>query len=312
MVTRQITYAAVLIGSALFYVLYSHWFSWYLLVLLILLLPFDLIVSLPGMLNRRVMITARNVLEQGEAGVVTVTTLQKKPFPARCVKVWLWIYGDDFAVFRRFTCGAEDGSKYEIVIDTSRSGLTVFELKRVWAVSLIGIFSIPTAVNCRTSVLVLPVPVKPPNTIKLSRDIILRPKPGGGFAEDYDLRHYRPGDPVKSIHWKVSAKLDSIIIREPLVPVSHSRLVRVSKWDGAQERDLILGRLRWVSEHLLKWEQPYFVRFGDCGPVAEITEDGALEDYLYRMMDGTAHKLPVPTGIPVRFSWVFNIDAKEE
>ena len=309
--TQRVIYTMSLIGAALFFVLYAHWFSWYLLVLLLLLIPFDLALSLPGMLITRIAVAAPKVLECGAVGTLTVTTQKKRPFPIRCLKAWLRVYSDDFAILRRFMCGADQGSRYEIAIDTSRSGLTVFDIKRIWTISLIGLFSIPANVGCRAAVLVLPAPVKPANIIALPRGVILRPKPGGGFSEDYDLRRYRPGDPVKSIHWKVSAKFDALIIREPLVPPSHSRLVHITQWDNAHERDLILGHLRWVSDYLLKWELPYYVRFGDEGPIAEITSIGILEDYLYRVLDGKAHTLPVHANIPIRFTWVFRVDARE-
>ena len=309
--TRRITYASALIGSALFYVLYSHWFSWYLLVLLMLLMPFDLALSLPGMLTRKIALAAPNVLEQGADAVLTVTTIAEKPFPARYVKAWLMVLCDDFAKMCRLICGAERGSRYEVAIDSSRSGLTVFTVKRIWTISLIGLFSMPATAGCRAAVLVLPAPVKPKNIIALSRGVILRPKPGGGFSEDYDLRRYRPGDPVKSIHWKVSAKFDAIIIREPLVPPLHSRLVHVAKWEDAGQRDLILGRLRWVSDYLLKWEMPYYVRIGEEGPVAEVTNAADLIDYIYRRLDSTSQAVPAPPSLPARFAWVFRIDVRD-
>jgi len=305
---RRIIYATALAVSAFFFVLYPFWFSEYLFLLLLLLLPFDLIVSLPGMLTRQIMLTSPRVLERGDDGALVITTLQKKSFPARCVKLWLKVSGDDFTTWRRFVCSAENGGRYEVTIDTTRSGVTVFETKRIWTVSLIGLFCVPTTVNCRASVLVLPPPIKPPHTVALPRGVILRPKPGGGFSEDYDMRPYRKGDPIRSVHWKVSAKFDSLIIREPLVPPAHSRLLHAVQWTGAKERDLILGRLRWISDYLLKWELAYFVRLGDDGPVAEVVKASDLLEYLYLVLGGTADALPTPQTVPVRFAWVFRVD----
>jgi len=308
--TRRIIYAVALAGSAFFSVLYSYWFSWYLLVLILLLVPFDLIISLPGMLSRQITISAPRVLDKGANASVVVSTLHTTGFPTRCIKAWIRVSGDDFSIRRRFILRAERGSKYEIAIDTSRSGVTVFEARRIWTVSLIGLFSLPVAVNCRASVLVMPLPEKPPNTVALPRGVILRPKPGGGFSEDYDLRLYRKGDPIRSVHWKVSAKFDSLIIREPLVPPAHSRLIHAVRWSKAKERDLVLGRLRWVSNYLLKWELPFYVRLGDDGPVAEIDNSAQLADYLYRVLDGAADTIIPPASLPVRFVWVLRIDGK--
>jgi len=308
--THRIIYSFALAASAVFSVLYPFWFSWYLLVLLLLLAVFDLLISLPGMLKRRITFAAPRILEHGEDGSLVITTLADKPFPARCIKTLLNVAGDDFNIRRRFILSAENDSRYEVVIDTSRSGVTSFESPRVWTVSLIGLFCFPAQVNCRASVLVLPEPVKPPHIVALPRGVILRPKPGGGFSEDYDLRPYRKGDPVRSVHWKVSAKFDSLIIREPLIAPAHSRLVHCVPWNGARERDLIIGRLLWVSAFLLKWELAHYVRLGDGGPVAEITRTEELHDYLYKTLGPYAKPAQSQTGVPIRFAWVFRVTAE--
>jgi hypothetical protein len=84
------------------------------------------------------------------------------------------------------------------------------------------------------------------------------------------------------------------------------------RWNGARERDLILGRLRWISNYLLKWELPYYVRLGDDGPVAEITRAEDLMNYIYRVLDGTPQSIPAPASLPARFAWVFRVDVKED
>ena len=297
-------------GCAAFFVLYPFWFSWYLLVLLLLLIPFDLLASAPGMLTGRIALSAPHVLEQGASGLLVVTTIRKKRFPANCIKAFLRVSGEDHAFMRRIICDATHGSRYEIDIDTSYSGMTIFEFKRFWPVSLLGIFSIPAPQKSRVSVLILPAPSRPPHIAALPRGVILRPKPGGGFSEEHDLRHYRHGDPVRSIHWKLSAKLDSLIIREPLVPPKHSRLVHASWWDGAAERDLILGRLRWICDYLLKWELPFYIKLGDDPFVPEIAKPQDLVDFLYNILSGPPYGSPQPVSLPSRFDWVFRVDAR--
>jgi len=282
------------------------------LVLVLLLIPFDLIISLPGMLNKGVIMSAPTVLEQGADGVLTLTVIHTKSFPVRCVKVRLQVTGDDFSAKCRLRCGADPDSRREVTIDTTHSGVTTFEIKRLWTISLIGLLSLPISTERKVSVLVLPPPVKPANTVALPRGILLRPKPGGGFSEEHDMRTYRPGDPVRSIHWKVSAKFDSLIIREPLVPPPHSRLVRITPWEGASARDLTLGRLRWISDYLLKWEMAFYVKFGDDGAIAEIKKDSDLIDYLRSIPDNTTADLTPADAIPARFTWVLRVDAGAE
>ena len=310
--THRFLYVVALAGSFLFHVLYPYWISWYLFVLVLLLIPFDLLASIPGMLTKRVSIAVPNVMDQGAVGTVAITTYLQRAFPSGRIKARLTVIGDDFTVRRRIICDPEHGSRREIGIDTTHSGVTVFEIGRIHTISLIGLFSLGITFGCRAAVLILPAPVKPPHIVSLPRGVILRPKPGGGYSEDSDLRPYRQGDPIKIIHWKLSAKHDSLIIREPLVPPYHSRLVHIMEWSGARERNIILGRLRWISEYLLKWDLPYCVRLGDNGPITEITCAGDFMEYLYRILDRTAHLTPKTSHLQVRFSWVFRVDAKED
>ena len=278
-------------------------------VVILLLAPLDLLISLPGMFSRKLMISAPTVLEQGANAVIVITTVQKRRFPARCMKIWMRMSGDYGVLLRRHILSAMHDYRYLIELDASKSGITSFSIKRMWAVSLLGLFSLPSPVRFRASTLVLPPPMKPPHTIALPRGVIFRPKPGGGFAEDYDLRPYRQADPIRSIHWKISAKHDSLIIREPLVPPPHSRLVVITRWTKPKDRDLILARLRWVSNYLLKWELPFFVRFGEDGEIAEIANAEDLTDYLYRELCNGKTSQKTPRHDYERFTWVFVVTA---
>jgi len=197
----------------------------------------------------------------------------------------------------------------EVTIDTSQSGITAFTLKRISTVSLLGLFSLPVSAGIKKSVLVLPPPLKPKNTVALQPGTRLIPKPGGGFSEEHDLREYRHGDPVKSIHWKVSAKYDSLVIREPLVTPPHSRLIHIAPWKNAGECDLILGNLRWVTEFMLSRQMPFYIKYGDRAEIAEVTQASDLIKFLLDIFDESVNKKYVSDQIPSRFSWIFRIEA---
>ena len=308
---HRILYQVVLISSVILYALYPLWISWYLLVLVLLLIPFDLILSLPGMLNRRIKLSAPKMLRQGMDGTLTVLTHAKKQFPAGRIKLRLREISEDGIERFHLKCDAQHGSRYELAINTSRSGYVAFDFNRFWTTSLLGLFSLPLAISGRTGVLIVPKPQIPPRAVVLPRVAVLRPERSGAFSEEHDLRPFRQGDPLNSIHWKLSAKHDSLIVREPLRPMPHSRLIHIADWSGAHERDLILGRLWWVSEYLLKRSLHYFVRFGEKGPVEQITKEGDLVDYLSRILDDNGSASLAAATPPARFTWVFRVDAKE-
>ena len=311
MTTRRIVYVITLACSVAFYALYPFWFSWYLFVMILLLIPFDLLSSLPGMCTKRVALTTPKITERGAHENLVITTYQNKAFPAGYIKIKLLAAQDGNIIRQRIKCDPERGSRYEVAIDTLHSGLTVFEIKRIHTTSMFGLFSLVVSINCKASVLILPEPIKPPRTVSLPRGVILRPKTGGGFSEDNELRPYRKGDPIRIIHWKLSAKHDSLIIREPLIPPHHSRLIKIEKWTQARERDIIIGRFRWISDYLLKWDFAYYVKFGDNGPVAEINCANDFLEYLYCILDHSEQIAQVSVALPARFSWVFRIDARE-
>jgi len=311
MIVNRLIYVLTLALSFVFYMLYPPWISWYILVLVLLMIPVDLIFSLPGMLTKGLLMSIPSVLEKNDDAVLKLITTHTKSYPVRCLIAKLHVTGDDFSVTFRTKCLPEKNAQREVAIDTSHSGVTTFLLKRIKAVSLLGLFSLPVNAGGKGFVLILPPPIEPANTRSLQHGTNLRPKPGGGYSEEHDMRNYQQGDPVKSIHWKVSAKFDSLIIREPLEPPPHSRLVHVMSWSCDTERDLILGRLRWVSDYLLKWQLPFYVRFNENPVVTEVAQDSDLIDYLCYALGGAASEPKKYEQIPSRFSWVFRIDATE-
>ena len=310
MIIRQLIYAFSLVASFIFYMLYPPWISWYLFILALLLIPLDLIISVPGMMSKGLLIRAPSVVEKDSTAFLTLTTTHSKSYPVRFIIAKLLVTGDDFSAVCKVKCPAEKDGRREVSIDTSRSGVTVIEIKRIWTVSLIGIFALPCNVKIKEAILVLPQPVKPENTMALQHGFHLKPKPGGGFSEEHDMREYRKGDPVRSIHWKISAKFNSLYIREPLALPPHSRLVHMMKWNGAAERDIILGRIRWVSDYMLKWHMPFYLKYGDEITLTEVKQDSDLHDFLRNALAKNMMKVNINIIPPSRFSWVFHVDAR--
>ena len=55
-------------------------------------------------------------------------------------------------------------------------------------------------------------------------------KKGSDYSETFQLREYVPGDSIKQIHWKLSEKLDKLVVREASLPVQKSTLVFWDKY----------------------------------------------------------------------------------
>ena len=68
-------------------------------------------------------------------------------------------------------------------------------------------------------------------------------KPGFDPSETFGVREYRPGDSIKTIHWKLSQKSGDTMVRELSLPVEHQVLLRyenpaVSETEPAQIRSM--------------------------------------------------------------------------
>jgi len=291
--------------------LYPPWISWYLFALILMMIPVDLIISLPGMLSKNMSMYAPTVLEKDEEAALKLVTTENRPYPVRCVIAKLQVSGDGFSVMCNLRCSSKKNEQRDVVIDTSHSGVTVFELKQLRIISMLGLFSLPVKINITKAVLVLPPPLEPSDKTTLQHGMQLKPKPGGGFSEEHDMRAYQQGDPVRNIHWKASAKFDSLIIREPLVPPRHNRLVHIMPWKTITECDLILGRLRWISDYFLKWDMPFYIKFNDDNNISEITQEKELVDFLCNILNKTEEKTTKQVASPTRFSWIYRIDASD-
>lgn len=57
-------------------------------------------------------------------------------------------------------------------------------------------------------------------SFKYSKD-----RPGDDPGETYDIREYHSGDSIRQIHWKLSGKLDKVMIREKSYPVDEVVLI---------------------------------------------------------------------------------------
>lgn len=77
---------------------------------------------------------------------------------------------------------------------------------------------------------------------------------GYDLAETFQVREYAPGDSPRQIHWKLSSKLDRMIVRDPGLPLERSVLLL---WErrgtpAAQESDAMAEVMAAVCQELLR------------------------------------------------------------
>lgn len=247
MAHKRIRYLLVLALCVVFDWFYAGWFSWFLLVLLLTLPLLSLLVSLPAMLSLRLAADAPAAMV-GETLRAEMNARCRLPAPACRAKLRVE------QPLTQTDCRRRIGE----ALPTEHCGaLTITPVKaRVY--DYMGLFRLPVrhVSPCRALVRPRRVAVDPPPDVARYLASAFRPKAGGGFAENHDLRLYRPGDNLSGIHWKLTAKTGKLIYREPLEPLRGRAIVTLALCGGIDEK---LGKLLWVSEYLLAREIPHTI-----------------------------------------------------
>ena len=152
---------------------------------------------------------------------------------------------------------------------------------------MLGIFFIPIKINFHLRCNVMPKPKKPD---KLDKNDIFsvvgyKPKSGGGYSESYDLRAYQSGDSLKNIHWKLSSKLDEVIIKEPAQPIYRQLIINAVFSDNCDENDDILARMSYVCRYIINKNEVCYCSFNGIN-ASEIINLDELERYFYAIYTG--------------------------
>ena len=190
--------------------------------------------------------------------------------------------------FLRQKVGGQE--RWYVKVDTDHAGAVYCRPERIRVYDYLRLFQIPMRGGPQTEILIRPMPVEPDRRPDLSRFLTksLRPKPGGGFSEEHEMRTYRPGDMLRDIHWKLSAKTDDLIVREAQEPVRSKVVLTLDLCGSQEELDHILGVFLWLSNWLLEHGTPHrliWIDPKDCSLAQEqISDEASLEQVLIRLL----------------------------
>ena len=168
--------------------------------------------------------------------------------------------------------------------------------------------------------IVRPKPVPPEKLPNLAHFMARqrKPKPGGGFSEEHELRDYRPGDHLRDMHWKLSVKTDRLIVREAQEPVREMTLLTLDLRGTGEHVDKTLEELLWLSQWLLEHETEHHVMWidpVDCEMATVFVRDQEdLEQLLLRLLRASLRE-DTPSIAQRRFpgaSWRYHIQPDRE
>lgn len=274
MAVRRLWYLVAVLGCWVFYIAYGAWFSWLLLVAVLALPWLSLVLSIPAMARLRLSAAGQDWVPLGEGAelwLVGSCDLPMPPFRGKirltsCLTGEKQLY-DPTVGFRADHCG----------------GITA-TVEKARVMDYLGLFSFRLGKTEGKTILIRPVPMalQTPEDLHRYTARAWKPKFGGGFAENHELRLYRPGDNLNQVHWKLSAKTGQLILREPMEPLREKLLLTMTLQGTPEELDRKFGRLLWLGNYLLEQDLPFGLRVltGTGLQACEISDAQSLQKTL--------------------------------
>ncbi len=273
MAANRIVYFYVVLLSFALFVL-SDLYLFHLFFIFILLLPvISLLSALPvSRALRYSMEVEDDILPKGEC-YVSLTGKNAVLLPCACVRIRLGRRNALGRMDGRYTESSEETVRlslapgrafsHRLPVDMAYCGRVDLSIQRVDVCDMLGLFFLPVPkANGRavsSSVYVLPelqsrtIQTDDAADLGLDSATYSTKKPGNDPSEIFQLRDYREGDARHSIHWKLSARMDRLIVREfglPLNPSLHFLLeLRADAEPAAAE--YLLGTVLAFSEYLM-------------------------------------------------------------
>lgn len=268
-------YLAALAAAYVFKLAYIGWFGPYLMGALCLLPPLLFIMSLPSMLMLCADIAVPARVSRGSGAELRIHFKAGSLLPLSRVTVHIEVrnrFDGEIKQYKYSYAGVLT-STGRVPLPTELCGMLDCRVTRLECRDMLGLFSLRRGCTARASCVILPNPVRPdkcPDIDACLETVVhLKPKYGGGYSEEHELREYRPGDTMNAIHWKLSSKTDDIIVREALEQVNDQVFLVLSR---PGEGDRGLECLYWLSLLLCSKEIPHQIVSGSMYTVGNEDE----------------------------------------
>ncbi len=129
-------------------------------------------------------------------------------------------FGQEYTEQVHFVLSARQ-ERFTFAVPAEHSGMLEVECLGLRVRDLLQLFAQALPDFPRQEVVVLPATVR--LSLTLSQENLgesreegrLRNRRGTDLSEPFDLRPYQPGDDIRGIHWKLSGRLQELILREP-------------------------------------------------------------------------------------------------
>ncbi len=169
--------------------------------------------------------------QQGEAGNSTIQVkTEHRILAAQRLHLKLHVHN---ALFREdvdipFEAELLDGEQsFALPFTMDRCGAVQISCKEAWIEGVLGIWNVAVEPFTASGTMIYPRRLHVETELSrltigsTSNDSQMQNRKGSDPSEMFDIREYVPGDDIRSIHWKLSGKLDTLILRQSSEPVHY-------------------------------------------------------------------------------------------
>lgn len=261
MLKNWIIYILALVGAIAFFVVYQMWFSWYIVVVLRAIPFIALLLSILTSAFFRVRLKVPHMITVKTETNLVFSTSTAKYLPGQLYSVRMTIRELMSGEIQKHHFVCQIGTDYAVHLNTDHCGTYKIEKISLRVYDMFGLIPIPKKVDLKGEIPVLPIQRMPRIAVEANgfRAKILS-KSNTPYSEIYDVREYIMGDPIKNIHWKLSAKKDDVMVREPLEE-THGRARVTMPLQGSRDRvDQNLGEVLFTIRYYLLRDIPVTIK----------------------------------------------------
>ena len=223
--------------------LHSHFYLLLLLIMVILPLPDILLCLYVRHSLSCSLLTSEPRAEKYTLSYVTVKLRNKAFFPSLSVRVNLTVenkfYNEKSSIVLTLPARIRKTEELQLPIKLSRCGLVEYSVDSISVLDILGFVEFKKKNDSKVEMSVLPY-----GNTYINRDLTdmnrglteaeETNKRGNDFSDVNDVREYIPGDKLMSIHWKLSAKRDILMVKDR-VSMSDQQMVVLMELSGTPE-----------------------------------------------------------------------------
>ncbi len=280
MTSNRLTYAVVIILLALFYIYCDSYMP---LIIMIIVFCSPLFTFVFGLLASRkisasVKAVSKSTLPDNEVKLAIVLENNSFiPVSAANITVEIESATDSAYVKRKIRTAVSAKETESVYIGVSSRHCTVLNcrIKKARCCDAFGLFSYKIRIDkAENSIVIMPKTLK--NGLNISKsnysvvesDTYSETQKGDDSSQVFEVRDYVPGDDIRRIHWRLSSKQDSLIVKEFSRPIAdkcvvllESGLISGSAEDSCCRIDKILSAFITLADGIINLEQSISVQW---------------------------------------------------